>query len=81
MQKAQFCREMPINYIEAMNLNCDPIINNTMEIVKYRHWKHDFKQYEKEIYKSKNMWVDEGLYPGLLANLPTNSGVQLWDNQ
>ncbi|KIH43030.1 hypothetical protein ANCDUO_26976, partial [Ancylostoma duodenale] len=46
---------MPTNYIEAVNINCDPIINNTIEIVKYRHWEYDFKSIEKEIYKSKNV--------------------------
>ncbi|EYB88568.1 hypothetical protein Y032_0245g3570 [Ancylostoma ceylanicum] len=47
--------EMPTNYIEAVNINCDPVINNTIEIVKYREWKYDFKRFEKEIYKSKNV--------------------------
>ncbi|EYB88567.1 hypothetical protein Y032_0245g3570 [Ancylostoma ceylanicum] len=46
---------MPTNYIEAVNINCDPVINNTIEIVKYREWKYDFKRFEKEIYKSKNV--------------------------
>ncbi|KHJ93960.1 Core-2/I-Branching enzyme [Oesophagostomum dentatum] len=46
---------MPNNYIESMNVNCHAIINNTIEIVKYRHWTHDFKQYEREIINADDM--------------------------
>ncbi|PIO77610.1 Core-2/I-Branching enzyme [Teladorsagia circumcincta] len=38
-----------------MQLNCDPIISDTEDVVKYRHWTYDFKDYENELYKSSNI--------------------------
>uniref|UniRef100_A0A7I4Z5A7 Protein xylosyltransferase n=1 Tax=Haemonchus contortus TaxID=6289 RepID=A0A7I4Z5A7_HAECO len=46
---------LSLNYLESIHLNCEPIIEDTEDIVKYRHWKYDFKDYEYELYKSSNI--------------------------
>ncbi|KAK6038728.1 Core-2/I-Branching enzyme [Cooperia oncophora] len=48
-------RGLPLNYLEAMHLDCIPTIFDTEDVVKYRHWTYSFEKYEHELQKSSNI--------------------------